>query len=254
MMLVFFLFGLIMGSFLNCLVYRLRTGESMLGRSHCPKCNKQIAWYDNIPLASFLILRGRCRHCGEKISWQYPAVELATGLLFATAFYMNFNSLDYSSTFFLWKMFRDLFFISVMIIVFIYDLKWYLILDIVTLPAAVVLLVVNLILGINWQNLLISGIIGAGFFLFQFVVSRGKWIGGGDIRLGLVMGLGLGWPLLLSAMMIAYISGSIVGVGLILAGRKKMSSKLPFGVFLTTGSVITLFWGERIVEWYLGLL
>lgn len=254
MSLIFLILGLIIGSFLNCLVYRLRTKESMLGRSHCPKCGKQLSWFENIPVFSFLFLRGRCRHCEERIAWQYFIVEVVTGILFATAFYINFNSIDYSSSYFYFKMFRDLFFISVMIVVFIYDLKWYLILDSVTLPAAAVLLATNLFIGMNWLNLLISGIIGAGFFLLQFVISRGKWIGGGDIRLGLVMGVGLGWPLLPVAMMLAYISGALVGIGLILAGKKRFGSKLPFGVFLSAGSIVALFWGERIAEWYLGIL
>ena len=84
-----FLFGLVIGSFLNCLIYRLREGKSMLGRSFCPKCKQQIAWYDNIPVLSFILLRGRCRHCGKKISIQYPAVEFITGVLFVVAFILD---------------------------------------------------------------------------------------------------------------------------------------------------------------------
>ncbi|MFA6171142.1 MAG: prepilin peptidase [Patescibacteria group bacterium] len=262
-----FFFGLIIGSFLNCLVWRMHTGEGLLNRSYCPKCKKQIAWYDNIPVLSFLALGGKCRHCKKKISFQYPLVELLTGILFALAFYLNYQrdfaglgegyrALDFFSAFdarFILEILRDWFFIAVMIIIFIYDLRWYLILDIITLPACFILFLLNLTLGVSWLNLLLSGIIGGSFFLAQFLVSRGKWIGGGDIRLGLLMGLALGWPNVLAAILLAYFIGSIAGLGLILTGRKKWGSEVPLGVFLSFASVITLFWGSEMLNWYLKL-
>lgn len=252
-----FIFGLIIGSFLNALIWRLHTGESMMNRSKCPKCSNMIAWYDNIPVLSYLFLLGKCRRCRAHISLQYPIVELITGLLFLLAFnfefkILNFDLLLINYEFFL-TLFRDFFLISVMIIVFIYDLRWYLILDVVTLPAIGTLFVLNLLLGISWQSLLISGIIGGGFFLLQFVVSRGKWIGGGDIRLGVLMGVALGWPMIITALMLAYIVGAIVGVGLILFGKKKWGSQVPFGIFLSVATIATLFWGDFLVRWYLGI-
>ncbi len=270
-----FALGLIMGSFLNCLIWRLHTGETMMSRSHCPKCQKQIAWYDNIPLLSYFLLLGKCRHCKKSISVQYPVVELVAGVLFVLAVFVelannfqfsifNFQTIYIDLIFnppFLIAVARDWFVISVMIIVFIYDLRWYLILDKVIIPSAAVVLFLNFSLGYldgntwnNLLNLLISGIIGSSFFLIQFVVSRGKWIGGGDIRLGLLMGLILGWPYVLVALMLAYISGAIIGVGLIVAGKKKISSQIPFGVFLSTATIISLFWGQNIIYWYLNLL
>jgi prepilin signal peptidase PulO-like enzyme (type II secretory pathway) len=239
-----FTFGLIIGSFLNCLIWRLNTGESLLGRSYCPKCKKQIAWHDNFPVLSFAWLGGKCRQCGKKISWQYPIVELATGVLFLVAFINSFNYLF---------LLRDWFLISVMMVIFIYDLRWYLILDIVTLPACLIILIFNLVLGFSLWNLLISGIIGSSFFLIQFLISNGKWIGGGDIRLGLLMGLALGWPGVLMAIIISYFIGSIVGIGLILAGKKQWGSEVPLGVFLAVGTIITLFWQAQILNWYLNL-
>src|SRR3989339_835436 len=158
-----FIFGLIIGSFINCLIWRLHEKEGLWNRSYCPKCKHKISWYDNVPVLS---------------------------------------------------------------VIFIYDLRWYLILDIITLPACLVVFIVNLMLGFEWQNLLISGIIGGSFFLFQFVVSRGRWIGGGDIRLGLLMGFALGWPYILVAIFLAYFMGAI----------------------------ITLFWGDEILNWYLGFI
>jgi len=260
-----FIFGLIIGSFLNCLVWRLHTKESMLERSKCPKCGKMIAWYDNIPLLSYIFLLGKCRHCKSHISFQYPAVELITGLLFAIALNfefrpeysgLNLNSLlilkpDY---FLIVPLLRDYFLISVMIIVFIYDLRWYLILDIVTLPAIAVLVILNLFLGFTWQSLLLGALFGGGFFLFQFVVSRGKWIGGGDIRLGFLMGIALGWPKIITALMLAYIGGSIISIGLLAFRKKNWNSQIPFGIFLSVATIATLFWGDFLIKWYLGII
>ncbi|MBI2459622.1 MAG: prepilin peptidase [Parcubacteria group bacterium] len=250
-----FLFGLIIGSFLNCLIWRLHKNESLLGRSYCPKCQKQIAWYDNLPVLSFLILKGKCRQCGKPISWQYPAVELATGILFVMAVFYNFqfSIFNFQIIFnfqFSMKILRDFFLIAVMIVIFIYDLRWYLILDVITLPAGLVMLVFNLILGFSLWSLLVSGIIGGSFFFIQFLVSRGRWIGGGDIRLGLLMGLSLGWPGVLTAIIIAYFIGSVIGLSLIALGKKRWGSEVPLGVFLSVGVIITLFWGATILNWY----
>lgn len=264
MLFFIFLFGLIIGSFINCLIWRLHTGEGLLNRSYCPKCKSQIAWYDNLPVLSFLILRGRCRHCKKNISWQYPLVELIVGALFVLAWQADLSrtglgEFDIESGItglrlsFLILVIRDWFLISVMTVIFIFDLRWYLILDIITLPSALIVLVLNLMLGQEWQGLVFSGIIGGGFFLAQFVISKGKWIGGGDIRLGLLMGLSLGWPGVAIAIMIAYFTGSIVGVGLIAGGKKKWGSEIPLGVFLSLATIITLFWGNEILNWYFGL-
>ncbi|MCG2701383.1 MAG: prepilin peptidase [Candidatus Falkowbacteria bacterium] len=262
-----FLFGLTIGSFLNCLIWRLRKNEGMMNRSYCPKCKKQIDWYDNVPVLSFIFLRGKCRHCKKPISWQYPAVELTTAILFLISFIVNsqpliidvfinsqFSISKFLTSYFLLLTFRDWFLISVMIVIFIYDLRWYLILDKVVLPACLIIFALNCFLGISWQNMLISGIIGSSFFLFQFLISKGKWIGGGDIRLGLLMGIALGWPSVLTAIFLAYLIGSVVGIGLILSGRKQWSSKVPLGVFLSTATIIVLFWGEMILDWYFSLL
>ncbi len=259
-----FTLGLIIGSFLNCLIWRLHTGETILGRSYCPKCQQQIAWYDNIPVLSYIFLLGKCRHCKKHISIQYPVVEFVVGLLFVLAFVIElrqfqFFNFQFFNLFIL--LFRDWFVIFVMTIVFVYDLRWYLILDKIMIPAMIIIFGLNIYLAYldgevfnNLWNFLISGIIGGGFFLLQFLVSRGQWIGGGDIRLGFFMGLVLGWPIILLALMLAYISGAIIGVFLLIWGKKKMSSQIPFGVFLSTATLVSLFWGQSIINWYLNLL
>jgi prepilin signal peptidase PulO-like enzyme (type II secretory pathway) len=161
-----FVFGLIIGSFLNCLIWRLRKKESLMGRSYCPKCKNQIAWYDNVPVLSFILLGGKCRHCHKPISWQYPVVELVTGILFVAAFIINFqfsiSNFQTISNFqfpnmFIIQLFRDWFLIAVMIVIFIYDLRWYLILDSVVLPACLVVFIFNLMFwlvkfAVFWYN------------------------------------------------------------------------------------------------------
>lgn len=269
-----FLFGLAIGSFLNVVIWRAKNSETILGRSHCPHCQKQIAWYDNIPLLSFILLRGRCRNCGAKISWQYPAVELITSILFLYAFYRHFGWGDLQQIlnlkFEILNLLKDWFLIAAMVVIFVIDLRWYLILDVISLPAAAIIFILNLLIGdptynlcrlenlwscnpLSWSGLLISAIIGGSFFLLQFIVSRGRWIGGGDIRLGLLMGLALGWPQILLALMLAYFAGSIVGLGLMAIGKKQWGSMLPFGVFLAPATIATLFWGKEILHWYLNI-
>ncbi len=273
-----FLLGLIIGSFLNCLIYRMHAHKDMGGRSFCPHCRHQIAWYDNIPLLSFVILRGHCRHCRKKISWQYPIVELITGFLFVLAytsaagiwpeaavnifsntsmFGLRFTIPDlqfpiYDSRFSV-LLLRNWFIVAVMIVIFIYDLKWYLILDKVTVPAMIVIFGLNLLLGYNLWNLLFSGIIGGSFFLFQFLVSRGKWIGGGDIRLGVLIGLTLGWPMVLAAIFVAYLIGSFAALVLVIFRKKRWGSMVPLGIFLSTATVIILFFGGNLINWYFSL-
>ncbi|MCK5459898.1 prepilin peptidase [Candidatus Parcubacteria bacterium] len=258
MFIYFFIFGTIIGSFLNVIIFRLRAKKQFLkGRSCCPKCKKKIIWYDNIPIVSFLILRGRCRNCKTKISFQYPLVELSTGILFVIIFFHNYQLLfnllttDYRL---LITIFRDLFFVSVLIIIFVYDLKYYLILDKITFPAIIIASIFNLLLGFSLANILISAIIGGSFFLIQFLISKGRWIGGGDIRLGILMGVMLGWKMALLAIMIAYIIGAIISVILLTFKKKGLKSQIPLGTFLSAATIIVMLYGNEILEWYLETL
>lgn len=255
-----FVFGLIVGSFLNCFIWRLHTGESLGGRSYCPKCQKPIKWYDNIPVLSFCWLLGRCRNCGKPISWQYPIIELSTAILFILVLIKNFSFTDWQSVISYLNVFYGWFIVCVMLIIFVYDLRWYLILDKITLPAMAVILALNAILALLAGNgfnnlfwLLISGIIGGSFFLIQFLISKGRWIGGGDIRLGFLMGFALGWPYILEAIFLAYLMGSVVGLSLIITGKKQWGSKVPFGTFLAVATVVALLCGQEILKWYWGI-
>ncbi len=250
--LVIFLSGLIVGSFLNSIIYRLPTGESFLfKRSYCPHCKHRLGWRDLIPLLSFLILRGKCRYCKKPISWQYPLIESATGLLFVLIFWiLNFNSLIGE-----WALVFYLLITCFLIVIFAYDLKHYIIPDQVIYPAIIITLIFNFQFLISKQfstfnYLILSAVLAAAFFLTIVLISRGKWMGAGDVKLAFLMGLFLGWPNILVALFLAFFIGAIIGVGLIASQRKTLRSEIPFGPFLVAGTFIALFWGQDIINWY----
>lgn len=261
MVLIVFILGLLVGSFLNVFILRLHVKQNFIkGRSHCPKCHKKISWFDNIPVISFILLQGKCRHCRKNISWQYPLVELSTGILFVISFMIHFPVLKAGQMFVTQYQImpadyigfiRDIIFCSILVVIFIYDLRWYLILDKVVLPSIFIAFAFNILLGLNIYNLILAALIGGGFFLAQFFISRGRWIGGGDIRLGVLLGAMLGWPNIIVALFLAYISGSVIGIILLMNGLKKWSSQIPFGTFLSIAAIITLWWGPDLLNWYI---
>ncbi len=241
-----FIFGLLMGSFLNVVSIRSYQGTAWWrGRSACPKCLAPIAWYDNIPLISFAFLRGSCRHCKTYISWQYPLVELATALVFVLL--LSHYGLGV-------HLIMAMILISFLIIIFIQDLQHYAVLDQVVLPAIVFAVAMNIWLGVSVFSLIIGMALGAGFFALQYLVSKGKWVGDGDIRLGALMGAALGWQYTIVALMIAYIIGAVIGAFLLMMKRKEMSSAVPFGPFLMIALFITFLYGAEILRWYISLL
>jgi len=252
-----FLFGLEVGSFLNCVIYRLQAGESFLkGRSYCPHCKHKLSWQDLIPILSFLILKGKCRYCHQKISWQYPLVEISTGLIFL----LIFNSKFLISNEFLIFQFLNFLYYSIvsclLIIIFVYDLKHYLIPDKIIYPAITLAVIFNFKFLIFKQfqifnYSILSAFGAAGFFLAIFLISRGKWLGFGDVKLGFFMGIFLGFPNILIALFFAYLIGAIIGIGLVFARKKTLKSEVPFGPFLVIGTFIALFWGEKIIDCYL---
>jgi len=251
------IFGLVVGSFLNCVICRLEKKQSFLkGRSYCPHCKHILSWQDLIPVFSFLILRGKCRYCRKKISLQYPLVELFTGLLFVFLLnyelgIRNYEIFNFNFIFnFLFLILNSLF----LILIFVYDLKHYIIPDKVIYPAIAIALIYNLIL--NSQFIIhnsISAFGAAAFFLAIVLISRGKWMGVGDIKLAFLIGLLLGYPKALLALFLAFLIGAIIGLGLIILKKKTIKSELPFGPFLILGIYLALFFGEKIINWYFGL-
>lgn len=262
--LIFFILGLIFGSFLNVLVYRLHTAEDLVwDRSRCPRCHHVIRWYDNIPVISFVLLRARCRDCREKISFQYPLVEIGTGCAFALVGGYFFKADVFASwgpvVYLLGVLFA-------LIAIFVYDALYFEIPDIVLWPTVVWVLAFSLFFSWNllsfqgdFFNLpLFSRLLGAaGAFLFFWLLAKGsreKWMGLGDAWLALLLGLILGWPRVLLALFLAFLIGSIYGIILILLGKYTMKSRVPFAPFLVVGTIITLFFYAPIVGWYFGLL
>jgi len=257
--LIVFIFGCFIGSFLNCVVYRMENKKSFAkGRSFCPKCKHTLAWSDLIPVISFLFLRGKCRYCKKKISWQYPVVEIITGLLFLLIF-NQFSILEFSKLLYL------LVVSCLLEVIFIYDLKHYIIPDRVIFPAIIIVFLFRILDFIrnfkleirNYDlllNLTMAIVVSAGFFFLLWLISRGRWMGFGDVKLALFMGLFLSWPNILVALFFAFILGSVIGLILIALQKKKMKSQMPFGPFLIAGTFVGLFWGTKIINWYLNLI
>lgn len=243
-----FLLGAIFGSFLNALMWRIHERKSITrGRSMCPSCHTELRAFELIPIFSFLVLRGKCRNCLEKISWQYPLVEFFVGFLFVLVY--QFVGAEPTLLTCYWYL------VLVLTIVFVYDLRYQLILDSVVLPATAIVLVANIVHApAAWPLYVVGLLLGGGFFLLQFVVSHGRWIGGGDIRLGAFMGALLGWKLLLVALFLAYIVGAVISLVLVGLKKRSMASKTPFGTYLSVATFVTLLWGQQLLDWYLGLV
>ncbi|MCX6745909.1 MAG: prepilin peptidase [Candidatus Parcubacteria bacterium] len=241
-LIIFFILGLIFGSFINSLVYRLKNNLSLWERSYCPKCKQVLKYADLIPFLSFIFLGGKCRFCHKQISWQYPLVELITGILFALIFLKN-GTLNFA-------LFCDLFFVLVLIFIFVFDLKYYLILDKIIWPALIVGLIMNLLIGLNWLDLILGLGLGAGFFLLQYLVSNAKWVGLGDVKLGALIGIMLGWKLTLLTIVIAYLIGGLTAIILLIGKQKKFGDVLPMGTFLSLATIIVLLWGSVILSFY----
>ncbi len=269
-----FIFGTIIGSFLNALIWRIHKSESVMrGRSKCVHCEHELSAGDLIPVFSFALLKGKCRYCKKQISWQYPLVELAMGGLFVlsyTAVYAGIPGGIIESLFLGRHASADLLFarllvfLSILIVLLVYDARWGLLPDSVTLPALPLAFVLNLFVftspticdggafvcffSVPWVNMVGAALIGGGFFAFQYIISKGAWIGGGDIRLGALMGVMLGFPEVLVALFIAYIVGASVAIILLALRKKGMKSEMPFGPFLCGATAVMLLYGEQIMN------
>lgn len=262
-LLCLFTIGLAIGSFINVIIYRSIHKDSPLrGRSYCDNCKKQIAWYDNIPLISFIVLQQRCRYCKSPIPWQYPAVELITGALFVWWYAVGFTFFRLSAQPF--SVIQPMFwlFIAVLfLIIFFTDINYYIIPDSAVLLLSFAVIGYRLLLtsrGImREEDLFFSFIAGVGAFLcflLLFLITRGKGMGFGDVKLAFPLGMILGWPLAIVGFMAAFVVGAAVGVTLIFFGKKKLKAHVPFGPFLIVGNLLALVWGEQLLSWYLSLL
>jgi len=264
--------GLVCGSFVNAFVWRLHEQETLKekkrkpskkqlaelsilkGRSMCPNCKHELAPKDLVPLFSWLWLRGRCRYCGKPISWQYPLVEAATAVLFVISYIwwpMELTGLGVYQ-FVVWLGFCVMF-----MALTVYDLRWYLLPDKIVYPITVVGIVEVVVVALGHHSVsdlwgpLLGALIIAGLFYILFQVSAGRWIGGGDVKLALLLGLLAGSPL--KALLLIFASsviGTLISVPLALKAGKDLKLKVPFGPFLLAATVVVVLFGTPIVDWY----
>lgn len=308
-----FIIGLAVGSFLNVVIFRLENGWNIVNdRSKCLHCKHVLSSRDLVPILSFIALGGKCRYCGKKISWQYPIVEIATGLMFIMIlnYVLRINGLTDSVIIsdlrspigvedkftiydlrFLSLLFYYLLIASSLIVIFVYDFKHYIIPDEVILVAVAASLAYFALADRTLQFIFMSGLasvyqfdsggdfwfgfsnmiefflsnsiflnrlfaasVSFSFFFLIVFFTKGKGMGGGDVKFGFLMGLIVGWPMITFAILISFILGSIIGVALVLLSKKNMKSMIPFGPFLVIGTILMLFWGDGIMRWYFGYI
>ena len=243
-------FGAVIGSFLNVVIYRLPLGKSVVWPSSaCPHCARELMWYENIPVLSYLALRGRCRTCGAGISVQYPLVEALTAAMFAAAWwYFGPGSLLASR----------LIFGCALIALFAIDLEHQLLPNKITLPGIVVGFVFSLFGPPGWLSSLIGIAVGAGVLWgiaeAYYRIRHEEGLGMGDVKMLAMVGAFLGWPLTLMTLMLASVSGTVIGLILIVTKRGGMKYALPFGTFLALGAAVAATVGPQVLAWYLGML
>jgi len=244
------LFGMLVGSFLNVCICRLPKNESIVSPpSHCPLCSYQIRWFDNIPLVSYLLLRGRCRGCGASISLQYPLVELLNGLLTLLLFLRFGPTLAFATLFLL---------CSALVVITFIDIEHQIIPDEISLSGIVVGFVLSFFIrGHSWQNSLCGILLGGGSLLlvaYGYQRLTGKdGMGGGDIKLLAMMGAFLGWKAVPFIILASSLAGSIIGISIMLLQKKDSKLAIPFGPYLAFGAVLYIFYGRVLIRWYLGL-
>lgn len=249
-LLLLFIVGAVLGSFLNVLIYRVPRGRSIVRPpSSCPSCGSRIRPWDNIPLVSYAILRGRCRACGDRIPARYPLVELLSALL-PVALHTTHG---FTPQFWIYWVLG-----CVLIVLSFVDLDQRILPDRATLPGLVAGLVVAPLAGLtSWAGSLVGAAVGGGALyliaLLGAAVFRKESMGGGDIKLAAMLGAFLGWQLIVLSLFVAFLIGSIVGVGAIAVKGRDWDHTVPFGPFIAIGAGVGMIWGWRIVDWYLHL-
>jgi leader peptidase (prepilin peptidase) / N-methyltransferase len=242
-------FGAIVGSFLNVCIHRVPRGSSIVWPSSaCPHCSRELSWYENIPVVSWLALRAKCRTCKGPISVRYPFVETLTAALFVAAWWYYGPGLLLVSR---------LIFGCALIVLFAIDLEHHLLPNVITLPGIAVGVAFSFFTEPGWMAALIGVLAGGGvLYLIAYVyfrVRHEEGLGMGDPKMLGMIGAFLGWRLMLLTLMAASLTGTVVGLGLILAGRGTMKYALPFGCFLALGAVFAATAGVPLLDWYLGL-
>lgn len=249
MYILIFIYGLLIGSFLNVCIYRIPRDESIaFPASHCPNCNTNLKWYDNIPLFSYLALQGRCRYCKEKISAQYPIIEVMNAIIYLVLFYKFKLSIDFISYALI---------SSALLVVFFIDLKHMIIPDKLIITIVLFEILHKLALyftdkEVYLKTSLIGALLAGLLFLLIVIVSRGG-MGDGDITLIAALGFILGTRLIFLNIFLSFLIGAVVSVGLLGFKIKTRKDPIPFGPFIIVAFFIVLLFGERIIDLYMGL-
>ena len=249
-LMIIFAFGLgaVLGSFYNVVIYRIPLKKSIVfPASHCPLCNSDIKWYDNIPMLSYLLLRGKCRNCSETISWQYPMVELLSAVAAAYCLYR-------------WELTMEAFFcylfLTVLLIVSAIDLKHQIIPDIISVPGMFIFLLLSFLRPeITFLESLLGMVIGGavilGVIMAYYLVTKKEGMGGGDIKLLALIGAFLGYKSLLFVIFVSSVVGSVIGIIYMIAVKGDRKLAIPFGPFLSLGGVIYLWRGPELIQFYI---
>jgi len=251
--------GLALGSFFNVCIYRIPRKESILfPPSHCVKCGERIKATDLIPVISYIILKGRCRNCKEKISPQYPVVEVLTATLFSLLYLIYGYHIGY--------MIFLMLFASILIVVTFIDLEHKIIPDVIVLPGMFAGILINITGSllrhdnpfISWSDCML-GILAGGLPLYLVgligtLITGREAMGGGDVKLMAMVGAFIGWKLVLLALFLGVLLGAVIGVVIKAMSKNQGLTEIPFGPMLSAGSLIAALYGEKIISWYLGLL
>ena len=244
-----FILGLIVGSFSNVCIYRIPKNESIVfPASHCPKCRSKIKPVDNIPLLSYILLKGRCRNCKSKISIQYPIVEFLSGLIYLIihlTYGLSIQSLIY------------IILSSALIIIAFIDLNEQIVPDVISLPGIVAGLVLSFFVPyISFIDSALGIVAGGGIILIiglaGSAIFKKEAMGGGDVKLAAMIGAFLGWKYIIISLFLGFFLGALAGIILIISKIRSKEDAVPFGPFIVMGSLITLLWGEKIISWYIG--
>jgi leader peptidase (prepilin peptidase)/N-methyltransferase len=244
------LFGLVWGSFLNVVIHRLPSGESLVSpRSRCPSCRKPVAAYDNVPVLSYVLLRGRCRRCGAGISPRYPLIEASVGVGSLLAFLRHGLSLEYAV---------ELAFVAAMIALIFIDFDHQILPNSITLPGtAIGLALAGPRAAITLRESLLGALLGAGLlFLVAEVYLRLRKVEGlgmGDVKMMGMVGAFVGWKGVLLTLFLGSLSGTLVGLVVMATSKADLRTKLPFGTFLGMGAIATVYAGDRLIGWYTSL-
>ena len=248
MYILIFITGLIFGSFSSVVIHRLHSGEKgiLLGRSKCPKCNNILQPRDLIPVLSFVINKFKCRFCKKPIPSMYPLLELLMGGSFLLTTYLVGIDDIKKLTFYLFITF-------VFVLLSVYDGLYKEVPDEISLPTILISFFGIWLLNIHSIESILTGLlIPVLFFGSLFIFSRGKWLGGGDVRIGAMMGILLGWPNIIIGLFVGYALGSVFSIGGIIIKKLSRKSQIPFAPFLFIGTYIAMFWGKDILDWYMG--